>query len=267
MSEPQQQPSAIVPQQRTQMSEQIGDLAAALAAAQGAMENPTKDKENPFFKSSYADLASGLNAARKALADNKLAVVQTTEHGTDDVTIVTTLMHASGQWIRSYLTMRPTKLDPQGVGSAITYGRRYGFFGIVGLAPEDDDGNAASAEKHGAAQGPQQRPAATRTNPAAAPVRPGAPVTTRTAEDAEDRALVRVEIVGSLTDPNKLATPPQIALVKQLLIEDLQQVKHEAENWLKTNSPKPSSKDWTQADVKVMLDLIEKQRGELFNAQ
>lgn len=126
-------------------SETISDLAAALAKAQGAMKGAAKDSENPHFRSRYADLASVWDACRDALSANGLSVAQVMD-GDDPatVTVVTVLMHASGQWMSSRLTMRPVKPDPQGVGSAITYARRYALAAMVGVAPEDDDGNAAS---------------------------------------------------------------------------------------------------------------------------
>lgn len=126
------------------MSPAINELATALAKAQGAMENALKDTSNPFFKSKYADLASVWGAARKPLSDNGLSVIQTTNGDTDVVTVITTLFHSSGQWIRGTLRMRPVKNDPQGVGSCITYARRYALAAMVGVAPEEDDGEAAT---------------------------------------------------------------------------------------------------------------------------
>lgn len=125
-------------------SEQLNELSAALAKAQGEMSGAKKDAANPFFKSKYADLASVWEACREALSKNGLAVVQTAaadEAAT--VHITTMLVHASGQWIRDTLTMKPKDTTPQGIGSTITYGRRYGLAAIVGVAPEDDDGEAA----------------------------------------------------------------------------------------------------------------------------
>lgn len=128
-------------------SETIGELAKALAKAQGAMVGAVKDQANPFFKSKYADLASVWDACRKPLADNGLSVVQTEEFFFDNpdlVCVSTILMHESGEWIRGILAVKPVKSDPQAVGSAITYLRRYSLQSMVGVAPEDDDGNAAS---------------------------------------------------------------------------------------------------------------------------
>jgi hypothetical protein len=126
-------------------SETIGKLAEALAKAQGSIEGAKKDQSNPYFKSRYADLSSVWDACRKPLSDNGLAIVQTTFGADPDtVTVETLLTHASGEWIKSCLSMRPTKADPQGIGSCLTYARRYSLAAMVGVAPEDDDGNAAS---------------------------------------------------------------------------------------------------------------------------
>jgi len=127
------------------MSSEIGELAAALAIAQGTMKAAKKDKENPFFKSSYADLASVWEACRDALSKNGLAVIQTTEQSKDQaVVVLTTMVHKSGQWIRGRLSARPAKPDPQTLGSCLTYLRRFALSSIVGISPEEDDGNSAS---------------------------------------------------------------------------------------------------------------------------
>ena len=144
------QGQAMLPYTSTQADQStlINELAGALAKAQGAVEGASKDTANPFFKSKYADLSSVWTACRQALSSNGLAVTQTTEAGTGDaVTVVTTLMHSSGQWIRGRLTMRPVKADPQGIGSCITYIRRYSLAAMVGVAPEDDDGEGASGRQ------------------------------------------------------------------------------------------------------------------------
>lgn len=126
------------------MSAEIGELAKALSAAQGAITGAKKDADNPFFKSKYADLAACWEACRGPLSDHGLAVVQTPEHNLDGVTLVTLLMHSSGQWIKGRLTMIPGKNDPQGVGSCLTYARRYALAAIVGLAQVDDDAESAT---------------------------------------------------------------------------------------------------------------------------
>lgn len=130
-------------------SETIGKLAEALSKAQAKIKGATKDTANPFFKSKYADLASVWDACRDALTANGLSIVQTMGDGVGGVTVITTLAHSSGEWIRGSLTLKPVKEDPQGVGSAITYARRYALAAMVGVAPEDDDGNAASGHANG----------------------------------------------------------------------------------------------------------------------
>ena len=128
-------------------SEQINELAKALASAQLKMRPAVKNATNPHFKSNYADLAAIMEAAREAIGINGLSVIQSfTESKEDSVTVFTTLIHSSGQWFRSALTMKATANTPQGIGSAITYGRRYGLAAILGVVSdeEDDDGNGAT---------------------------------------------------------------------------------------------------------------------------
>lgn len=127
-------------------SDSIAKLAEALSKAQGAIKNALKDSANPFFKSKYADLASVWEACRKELSENGLSVVQVPETAEGRISIKTILMHSSGEWITGDLAMLPVKDDPQGVGSCITYARRYALSAFVGIAPEDDDGNAASGK-------------------------------------------------------------------------------------------------------------------------
>lgn len=140
-------------------SDHTNEIAAALAKAQGQMEAAHKDRENPFFKSVYATLASVWQSCRKALADNGLSVVQSAENDGDAILVVTRLMHSSGQFFEGELRVKPVKLDPQGMGSALTYARRYAMMAMVGIAPadsDDDDGNAASRSQ----QQPQNTPRA-----------------------------------------------------------------------------------------------------------
>lgn len=125
------------------MSPAINELITALAKAQGKIQPAIKDKRNPHFKSSYADLSSVWDACRSALSDNGLAVIQTVESGEREPVLVTTLAHSSGQWIRSSMPIITQKMDPQGIGSALTYYRRYCLASIVGVAPEDDDAEGA----------------------------------------------------------------------------------------------------------------------------
>jgi hypothetical protein len=130
-----------------QTSEQINELAAALAKAQGEIQNPEKNRVNPHFKNSYADLAGGLETIRPTLARHGLSVVQMTRADGDMVFLHSRLLHASGQWMEAtYPVCRLGK--HQEMGSALTYARRYALFALVGVAgDEDDDGNAASTAR------------------------------------------------------------------------------------------------------------------------
>lgn len=125
-------------------SDQIGQLAEALCQAQGMMKFAKKDSSNPFFKSKYADLSSVVEAIRLPLYENGLSYAQTTDTDEHGVIVETVLMHKSGEWISGRLKMVPVKNDPQGIGSCITYARRYGLQSMVGIPTDDDDGNAAS---------------------------------------------------------------------------------------------------------------------------
>lgn len=124
-------------------SEQINELASALNKAQAELQSAKKDANNPFFKSKYADLTSVWEAARPVLAKNGLSVAQTV--GLTGLTTI--LMHSSGQYIEDTMPIVVAKQnDPQALGSAITYARRYALAAIVGVVADDDDGNAAAAK-------------------------------------------------------------------------------------------------------------------------
>jgi hypothetical protein len=136
----------------------IADLASALCKAQAQMEGAKKDANNPHFKSKYADLASVWDAIRGPLTSNGLSVVQLLRSIAGGVEVETILMHASGQQISDVFAVPATKNDAQGYGSAATYARRYALMAMVGVAPEDDDGNAASGPAGSAGAGSQFRP-------------------------------------------------------------------------------------------------------------
>lgn len=133
-------------------------LAKALAKAQGVMESARRDKNNPAFgsKNRYADLASVWDACREPLSANGLAVAQlVTAADKSSVTVETRLMHEGGETLSSVLTMPVERPTAQGVGSAITYARRYALAALVGVAPDDDDdGNVASGVAPKAAHAP-----------------------------------------------------------------------------------------------------------------
>jgi hypothetical protein len=126
------------------------ELAAALAKAQSAFEAATKGKQNPAFKSRYADLQSVVDAVRPALNAAGIWLMQDTAEADGAVVIETVFVHSSGAQLRAgRLTMPVIKRDPQGYGSALTYARRYSMMTACGIAPEDDDGNAAVTSQNG----------------------------------------------------------------------------------------------------------------------
>lgn len=145
-----------------EQSESIASLAAAFAKAQATIEGAVKGKVNPAFRSKYADLASVWDACREQLSTNGLAVMQFPGEVVDGrMTLTTQLTHESGEWMRSTMSVPLAKADPQGAGSALTYARRYALAAVVGVCPEDDDGNAASRP----ASQPRQEQAQPRADP------------------------------------------------------------------------------------------------------
>lgn len=128
-------------------SENFREIAAALAAAQCEMQNAAANSKNPDFHSKYADLGSVRNACVPVLARNGIALTQIIERDGDNLlTLSTTLLHKSGEWISSEFPL-PEKLleeNPQMFGSALSYARRYSLGSICGIATDhDDDGNMA----------------------------------------------------------------------------------------------------------------------------
>lgn len=128
-----------------QQSESIKELATALCFAQAEMGGAVKDSNNPFFKSSYADLTSIIKALKEPFANHGLSYVQLpiTSEGGKGIGVTTMLMHKSGEWLQSEYLLPMVKVDPQGAGSAITYARRYALQAMAGIPAVDDDGEAA----------------------------------------------------------------------------------------------------------------------------
>ena len=149
-------------------SEAINEISAALAKAQGEIANPAKESVNPHFRNISADLSSGINAIRAALSANGIAFTQLTRLAGDVLMVDTRLSHSSGQWIESEFPACRFPAKPQEVGSAITYARRYSLFACVGIAGEDDDGEAANKAETPAparrAPPPPPRPVANNTS-------------------------------------------------------------------------------------------------------
>lgn len=156
-------------------SESVKNLAAALAAFQGQLQNPKKTSSNPVFKSKYAPLDEIWDLIRKPLADNGLSIVQMPEEISGvfqlevkkydkmvmenfvKLSINTLLLHSSGEWIESLYTTIAFA-SSQGLGSALSYARRYSLLGLCGIAQEDDDGNAGTNQSAPVTVAPQELP-------------------------------------------------------------------------------------------------------------
>ena len=140
-------------------SESICELAKALAKVQASLVPAKRDSTNPYFNSTYADLSSVWESCRETLAKNGLCVIQGNSVGAEKTLIVETiLIHESGQWVQSELCLPLSKADPQGVGSAMTYGRRYGLANIVAASSPMRMTTAMPSAKHGNANVRPMRP-------------------------------------------------------------------------------------------------------------
>ena len=131
-------------------SENITDLAKVLLNVQRTVQPVTKDAENPFTKSWYASLNSVMDACRDALIENGIWLCQypVPVEQPNSLGLVTKLTHAeSGQWQSSLAVVPLPKADPQGMGSAITYARRYALTAMLGMVTEDDDGEGARTSR------------------------------------------------------------------------------------------------------------------------
>ena len=139
-------------------SESIKEIAAALSAFQSEVKDPSRNGENPHFKSKYVQLDGLLAAVRPILANHGLSLMQSTGGDGVNISVSTLIMHTSGEWIETEpLVLKAQQATPQGAGSACTYGRRFSLSAALGVAwDDDDDGNAAStppkAEKKSAPQ-------------------------------------------------------------------------------------------------------------------
>jgi len=143
-------------------SEQINELAGALAKAQGQIVPAKFDGQNPHLKNRYTTLAAVWDAIRKPLSDNGLAVAQIVVTEPDGMFLLTRLMHSSGQYVQATYPIAAGDnrgvSAAQAVGSALTYARRYSLTALVGVvSDDDDDGNSASAPQTQRQAQPQPR--------------------------------------------------------------------------------------------------------------
>lgn len=140
----------------------MNKIAPAFVAAKKAFGPALKDKANPAFRSKYADLGACIDAVEDALLANGIACYHESTEDPNGITVECILLHESGETIRGgKLHVPAVKHDPQGFGSAMTYARRYSLMAVCGIAPEDDDGNAAAeAKKKATGQAPAKSVAA-----------------------------------------------------------------------------------------------------------
>lgn len=130
-------------------SESINELAKALCLAQKEIEPAHKNKTNPFFNSGYADLSAIWGSCKDILSNHGLCVVQTTDRDEYGIALVTTLIHTSGQWIEGNYPIVTLKQEPQSLGSAVTYARRYALMSIVGIVTDEDDDAENAMDRNG----------------------------------------------------------------------------------------------------------------------
>ncbi len=129
------------------MSDEIAQLATALSAAQGEIDDAQKGSINPAYRSKYADLAAVRAAIKAPLQKHGLSIVQLPRTVQGGVEVETMLLHKSGEFIAETLFMPVGKFDAHGIGSGISYSRRYGIMSVLALASDDDDGNASVSNK------------------------------------------------------------------------------------------------------------------------
>lgn len=187
-----------VPMVEIECSAQVEKIFEALAKAQGEIESASTAGQNEAFKrggkaSRYATLDNIVEASRGPLTKNGIATIQVPYNAGTDIGVCTILGHASGQWMKGKLAVKPREFTAHGAGSVITYLRRYLLAAMVGVAPEDDDGNAASI---GAPSQAAQRPAGAQK--AAAPSQVGAATNGVQAPAADDGKAEAEAIYKSL---------------------------------------------------------------------
>lgn len=134
-------------------------FAEAFLKVQSSIKTAIKDTANGAFKGTkYADLGAVWDAVKTPLHDNGFSIIQSPDFDAGDMWLKTTILHVSGEKMEGRYPLRPSKPDPQGYGSALTYARRYSISAMLGvIADDDDDGNAASAPAKPSAAAPTQR--------------------------------------------------------------------------------------------------------------
>lgn len=180
-------------------SESIKEIAIALAKFNAKVQRIEKDSTNPHFKNKYASLDGIMDEVRPMLAEEGLSVLQMPSGLDGKLKLTTMLIHTSGEWIESApIEMQPAKNDPQGIGSATTYARRYSLCAFLGLSTGDldDDGNSASI----APQSQQSAPRTYTPSPPSQPVQSTPTVGTALITDAQVKMVQRLKNEKKLMD-------------------------------------------------------------------
>jgi hypothetical protein len=129
-----------------QFSESLTKIAPAFIKAKAAFLKASKDSDNPFFESKYANLDSYLDGSAAGLAENELAILQDCSGNDGKVCLATMIIHSSGEWIMSDpIEMTPADKKPTTYGSLVTYGRRYSLSSMLGMGSKDDDDGAKAS--------------------------------------------------------------------------------------------------------------------------
>ncbi|MFH0957300.1 MAG: ERF family protein [Pseudomonadota bacterium] len=206
-------------------SESITKLASDLVKMAANLKPVAFDSENPFFKSRYSSLASVMESVRPALAQNNLAIVQATIIDNEPqlrVSVETWLIHSSGEWLKSTISLKPLQDNPQAIGSTISYGRRYGVSALLGVTSEFEDNDAEIAMNRGS-----EKPASTKRAAETAKKTPIAD-----SQKNNDTLLIqdlakRLKLNGDLQKELQTISGENISTVDQLSVEGRKKVVEE----------------------------------------
>lgn len=195
-------------------------IATALASAQAKMGKALKSANNPHFKSKYADLASVTDACLPALNEAGIAVIQPTTDDDNGRYVETILIHGeSGEVLKCRVPLIVSKNDMQGYGSAVTYARRYGLMSMSGIAPEDDDGNAAA-----------------KSQPKAEDKKPAPPKRI----SAEQFQTISAKIEAAGVDADKIAAAYKVDHLHELTLADYESAMRRLEKTIAEKKPSDS---------------------------
>jgi hypothetical protein len=243
-------------------SDQTNEIAAALAKAQGELKPAIKDATNPAYRSKYADLAANWEAWRAVGPSNGLALVQEPVKTDQGVRVTTRLMHTSGQWIEfEPLEIPLAKHDAHGVGSGVSYGKRYSMGGACGIvAEDDDDGNGAVGGESGPPRWTPRRDFSKGPTHGPAAVMAGAPKPPATAEESAANAEEAARLFPTAEEDERGALVSEITrLAKKLKLKDEQKNDYR-KTYLGGSDPLDTSIDLTA--LRDLTDALLARAGE-----